>query len=579
MDNILTLKYILNKEGSFGKLWQLFRRHFIHNGFASTLTLWNTNKKEAIFKKWAISKNKKITILATPHTIFIANLISNSLEKIGISSQIEINNNKKKFSENLYFVICPQSFKTLPKNRIVFQLEQSISNRWFSKKHIKKLENSLLVMDYSLKNIEFLSTHLPLSQLYFTPISCFKLQTEVSTSSFDNQNNVYEYDVLFYGDTNNERRKNYLDALKNKYKVKIINNAFGEDIWNEIKKSKVVINIHYYEDALLETTRLQECLSNNAIIVSEKSSDFEQHDNLMPYIDFVEIGDIEGMIERIDFWINHPKEYSLQKRKIYNHITKQQHIFDFYLFRILMSLDLISFDDFYKKTHKIWKPTDQFWCLGLPEAIERQHEFSNELLKYNKIWKFPGVRHLTPWIGCGLSYKYIFQYAIDYNFKKVIICEDDVKFPNDFKETLNKICDYLCCTTNNWDIFSGYITDLHPESNITTLEFLGKYQLIKTNKMTGMVFNIYNQPIFEYIANWDYSKKLLGENAIDRYIENHKNLNVITTIPFIVNHKENVHTTLWNRSSRSFSYCEISENSQNLIKETIKKNSKIKNSS
>lgn len=49
-------------------------------------------------------------------------------------------------------------------------------------------------------------------------------------------------------------------------------------MWQEerdktIAQAKIVINLHYYDNAILETARLSYLLSNQCIIVSEKSDD------------------------------------------------------------------------------------------------------------------------------------------------------------------------------------------------------------------------------------------------------------------------------------------------------------------
>ena len=86
-----------------------------------------------------------------------------------------------------------------------------------------------------------------------------------------------------------------------------------------------------------------------------------------------------------------------------------------------------------------------------------------------------------------------------------------------------------------------------------------------------MVFNIYNQSIFDYLALWDYHNKELITNAIDRYLENKRDLQVITTIPYLVKHKENIKTTLWNRDNNPFSYDSMTNSSIQLIEEQINK--------
>jgi hypothetical protein len=44
-----------------------------------------------------------------------------------------------------------------------------------------------------------------------------------------------------------------------------------------------------------------------------KSSDFEQHTDLADLVDFVEIGDVEHMLTRIQYWKDHTEAYLEQK--------------------------------------------------------------------------------------------------------------------------------------------------------------------------------------------------------------------------------------------------------------------------
>ena len=443
-------------------------------------------------------------------------------------------------------------------------MEQTVSDRWFGQENMQKLKKSLLVMDYSLNNISYLNQHFPLSHIYYTPISPIDLASE---SSHD-----HEYDVLFYGDTNNDRRKVYLEALEKRFKVKIINNAFGEDVWHAIRKAKVVINIHYYESALLETTRLYECLSNHALVISEKSSDFEQHTDLADLVDFVEIGDVEHMLTRIQYWKDHTEAYLEQKNRIKQYVQKDQNIFNFYFYRVLLSLELIDFNTLYQLTNQTWNPTSNFWCLGLPESTERQAEFHKEQNKIPTIWSFPGIRHKTPWIGCGLSYKYMLRYARDHQWNNISICEDDVLFPDDIQKKLEDIHHVLDDKSLNWDIFSGHVTNLHPEADIRLLSKNQLTNYVLLNKTTGTVFNIYHQPVYDYLLRWDEKNQDLKTNAIDRYIENKPDLKVITTLPYLVGHKEDICTTLWDRKHfSSFSYNDMTLNSIKAIQDKISK--------
>ena len=51
------------------------------------------------------------------------------------------------------------------------------------------------------------------------------------------------------------------------------NDLFGDDLYKVIMKSKIILNIHYYKNAVLETARINDVLRFNKVIISEKSCD------------------------------------------------------------------------------------------------------------------------------------------------------------------------------------------------------------------------------------------------------------------------------------------------------------------
>ena len=163
------------------------------------------------------------------------------------------------------------------------------------------------------------------------------------------------------------------------------------------------------------------------------------------------------------------------------------------------------------------------------------------------------------------------KFAKENHYENIIICEDDVLFPSDLEQKINNIYSLLNKSNLKWDIFSGHVTDLTKSSSIHKIGNDNFFSYINLNKTTGMVFNIYNQSIFDYLALWDYHNKELITNAIDRYLENKRDLQVITTIPYLVKHKENIKTTLWNRDNNPFSYDSMTNSSIQLIEEKINK--------
>lgn len=506
-----------------------------------------------------LSKQITTYILTTKHCIFVAELIKRNLEKAGFPADIIFEAPATGFESSLHFVICPQIFTTLPGTYIAFQMEQSVSSRWFEESYLRILENSYAIFDYSTLNIQFLQDKgLSLKQVYYTPISYIPdYAATIPTTK--------EYDILFYGDANNERRQEYLTAFKKKYKTKVISNIFGKTLYNEIEKAKLIVNIHYYEGALLETTRIYECLSRDALIVSESSSDIAEHQNLQNVVDFTKIGDIDEMMERVDYWLS--DETRRQQKITLNReaLRAAPDEFEYYFQRFLLATDNISFDTFYDIAgHNIEFKTD-YVCLGLPESTERRKDFEKD----NKtgFQYFPGLRHSAGWIGCGLSYKFILRKAYEQKFKNITVCEDDVEFLDGWKARFDQIHDHLESQEKDWDIFSGLIANLHADTNIRAIEEFDEFELIHIDKMTSTVLNTYNASVFPKVIKWDENFRDPYKNTIDRFIESQSNIDVITTAPFLVGHKEELMSTLW--GFQNSQYTDMIAASTRLLQEKV----------
>lgn len=557
-------KRILDTIKSDPKILLRALRHIKENGFKATLQR-STQNLEVNFAASSydlkLSKQDTTYILTTKHCIFVAELIKRNLEKAGFPAGIIFEAPVTGFGPSLHFVICPQIFTTLPGTYIAFQMEQSVSSRWFDENYLRILENSYAILDYSTINIQFLQDKgLSLKQINYAPISYIPEYT--TTTQTQTQK---EYDVLFYGDANNERRREYLAAIQKKYKTKLIGNVFGEELYEEISKAKIIVNIHYYEGALLETTRIYECLSRDALIVSESSSDIAEHKNLENIIDFTEIGDIDEMMSRIDYWLS---KDTLREEKIASNrkaLLAAPNDFEYYFQRFLLATDHIDFDTFYDLAgHNIEFKTD-YVCLGLPESTVRKKDFDKD----NKVGfqYFPGLRHNVGWIGCGLSYKFILRKAHEQKFKNITICEDDVEFLSDWKERFDQIHEHLETQGESWDIFAGLIANLHADTNIKAIDKFDDFELIHIDRMISMVLNTYNARVFQKVIKWDESFRDPYKNTIDRFIEDQANIDVITTAPFLVGHKEELMSTLW--GFKNSQYTDIIADSAKRLQEKV----------
>ena len=259
------------------------------------------DERQLIIDRGDLAKVKNISIISNQQTLFLAEMIQIHLNSFGFFTTVDSKYSTENFSD-LYLVICPQAFEVLPppNKRIVYQMEQSISPRWFTREYINILYNSLAIFDYAKCNKDFLiGKEIPQNQIFYVPLAPLnKSYNSGNEGGFVNQTHKVS-DVLFYGDLKNKRRQKYLKELKKHFNVRVETNLFGAALHKAIAQTKVVVNIHYYEGAILESTRVCECLSLGATVVSEMSQHQGEHFDSEEMLTFTPVGDIQAMSEAI----------------------------------------------------------------------------------------------------------------------------------------------------------------------------------------------------------------------------------------------------------------------------------------
>lgn len=220
---------------------------------------------------------------------------------------------------------------------------------------------------------------------------------------------------------------------------------------------------------------------------------------------------------------------------------------EYYTYRFLLANDCISFDVFYDRVGSYFQLQTDKLCLTLPETPDRKASFSQDN-RYDFSF-FPGLKHHIGWIGCGLSYKMIFRLASEQLQKNLLVCEDDVFFPADFSFRWEQITAYLN-THHDWDIFSGIMADM---GNVSILDYTetDTEEFVYISKMMSMVFNIYTPKLYPILAEWNPLLRDKASNTIDRYLET-KCSRVLTTCPFLVGHKEDLDSTIWNHKNAEY---------------------------
>ena len=192
---------------------------------------------------------------------------------------------------NLHIVMCPNVFTDFPKHYIAYQFEQAHSS-WFTKDYIHRLNCAIEIWDYSEYNINYFKGKFGRPHI-FVPIG--KVE-----HSIDIINQTRDIDVLFYGEyVGSPRRSDFLNSIRELRSIKVVDgfsvHKFGDDIVDILKRTKVVLNHHYYDNGNLEVVRVYEALSYGCKVVSEVSVDDNYHS--LPISRYTSVIEADKLIE------------------------------------------------------------------------------------------------------------------------------------------------------------------------------------------------------------------------------------------------------------------------------------------
>lgn len=478
-------------------------------------------------------ESRSLHIITTQHTDFIAQCIIRALRdtrfKVTWSNEMP-----QEFSHDIYIVLTPQMFDRLPpaERRILFQMEQVRASNWMTPKYLADLQSSLAVLDYSHDNIDALQ-ELGLSsrQLNFVPIRPHPMTPDKSSER--------DIDVLFYGATGCQRRRDFLDRLSEKMTVRIEDNIFGEELRALLNRTKVVINVHYYENALLETTRLSEALSHGAFVVSEKASDQAEHSFFEDKVRFVEIGNVDGFVQAVQDTLASWNE------PIYAEDDNSTDGMTYHVLRALHGIRLMSISELIAACPNMKLPARQL-VLALPEQSARYRHARRNLLPETQL--FHGLKNPRGWRGCAESYKFLATLALSNGFDRIGIFEDDAAFEPDAAERLSGINSFLDQHEKDWDIFSGLLTDLDKDASILDITETQMGEIVTLDSVIGMVFGIYNRSALEKIAEFEILGTDTAIYTIDRYLESWRPC-CLTVQPPLAEHSNELESVLWTNSN------------------------------
>lgn len=234
----------------------------------------------------------KVLIFSTKFGNYIANSIKFVLKQNNIDSDIIFEIDYK--NPLLHIILFSQKVKIFPKNYIIYQLEQKDISNWIDAKYELSIYHSIKSFDYSQSNIEKFHDILK-KKISFFPIPLISIDSYY-VNGLKNINIIPTNNILFYGSLN-DIRKNKLQKLNQKlypkYHIKILNNIYGDQLLYEILNSRIVLNIHFYKDAILETCRINEILSCRRQVISETPNiiDFRNYELYKDSVIFVKDSD------------------------------------------------------------------------------------------------------------------------------------------------------------------------------------------------------------------------------------------------------------------------------------------------
>ena len=238
-------------------------------------------------------KIKTIYIISTNYTILFAQKLREYLKTFEIRCVIYTNIYhslivKAEKDKNLYLLfvgtitLINENITYLPPNKyIIYQIEQLNQNKYYYNKLNQNMINLMLtsyaIYDYSIVNLDYYPDFLKSSIQVFIPyIPFFKnnLETLETLETMLREHN--KKNILFIG-TLNTRRTNILNNLKNHivsqnldYNLLIFQKLFNNELKELLKTCSYVLNLHYYDNAILEVFRFEDVIPYNVKILSEE---------------------------------------------------------------------------------------------------------------------------------------------------------------------------------------------------------------------------------------------------------------------------------------------------------------------
>lgn len=233
-----------------------------------------------------------IKIFSPGHTLFAAKHLREQLIKLGHS--VHIVGNIVSHEKDLCIIYNACSLNALPLRYVIYQTEVG-SSHWFTPRYFNMIRKAVSVWDYSAENVkrykQFNDNIHVVSPGIAPQLRCKK-----------------DIPITFYGWVEgSKRRKDLLRDIGSRVKINVVTNTLGLEMWKILSRTRVVLNLHYWERSPLELFRVHEALSFGCHVVSELPG-VEKYNGLVHFTDMK-----NGVVEHLNGLINKTFDHNLEQ--------------------------------------------------------------------------------------------------------------------------------------------------------------------------------------------------------------------------------------------------------------------------
>lgn len=197
----------------------------------------------------------------------------------------------------------------LPRNTIIWNTEQLIEDSWWLTERYLNLLKQHTVWDYSQANVEILKK-MGIKNVYYAGLGYSReLETIVQKEK--------DIDVLFYGSISERRAIVLQKILDEGINLETLFNVYGKERDDYIARSKIILNIHFFDQCYFEPIRVGYILNNRGFVISERSSNKVDEDIMK---DSIVIASYDDIVEACKYYLARDEErnrIALQGYEIY----------------------------------------------------------------------------------------------------------------------------------------------------------------------------------------------------------------------------------------------------------------------